>query len=366
MKIKVFFKVSLILVFVTCITLLTGYAEIGPVNANGEEEVSNITILSIEASNKELHFDYVTPSGPNSFYVVNDNEIYIADQYGKKINCYKNGILEKEICFPDIHLITDFYIMGDEIFLLDDYFPGAYRINDVICADMDGNIKYTINIPNDCAFLGKKQAANYDRRYRVNRIFDTDGYITCEFSDTEHYMLKDNKWLKHTEHDFQKNINKNTVTFSNWSNSKIQTHGEIEYAEINTTSRDIFLLSVGVADKNESSCFRDPYLYVVSEKGVSQISPVKTKADSVPVNQFFISQDNQIYQMYYDENSNVFVCKLKTDESYMQYTVPEIDSKCDFETNSKDKIVLVSYSSIIREQTRNRGYYSCINLNALQ
>lgn len=335
--------------------LLTGLAESGHDEGDSIKEASNIAILSIDGVSKELQFNSVTPSGPNSFYVVNDNEVYIADQYDKKINYYKNKMLEKEILFPDVNFITDFYIADNELFLLDDYFSGAYRINDVICADMDGNIKYKINIPNDSTFLEMKNANNYDRRCRVRRIYDTNSYITCEFSNSINYIYTDSEWIEYKDDDLQKNINTHMVTFNKWSNSIIQSQGEIEYADVIKTNKDVLIVSVGAVIKEESSYSKMQCLYMINEKGVSWVQPVKTKANSVPDKQFFISEDNQIYQMYYDENNNTFISKLNPGEYSIRYSASESDPKHESNDISNNKITLASYSSITREQIENRA-----------
>ena len=344
-----------VILSIMCVSLFTSAAESGPNNGDSTEKISNVTILSIDGKSKELQFNSVTPSGPNSFYVVNDNEVYIADQYDKRINYYKNGILEKEILFPNVNFITDFYIANNEIFLLDDYFFEAHRVNDIICTDMDGNIKYRINIPNDSAFLEMKNTGNYDRRYRVRRIYDINGYITCEFSDSLNYIYKDSKWVKYADDDLQKNINTHMVTFNKWSDSIIQMQGEIEYVDVIKTNEDILVVSAGAVIKEEGSYSEMQCLYMINENGIRWVQPVKTYANAIPNKQFFISEDNQIYQMYNDENNNTFISKLKPGEYSIRYSTSESDPKHDSNDISKNKITLASYSSITREQIEDRA-----------
>jgi len=195
--------VSLILLFtITClsITYVAHGAVSGSIDGNGENHIKIIS-LPIEFNGKcddkisvySLTHDKglnTYEAGPQSFYVRNDNEVYIIDSTNNRIMCYKNNILYDTIPISTkINRPLDIYVVNDNrIILLGENYK-AYVINN------RGEILelYDIPIIDHNAVTLDSNGIKRTYNYLPTNIKQTNGQIIITFNNQKDYILSNNE-----------------------------------------------------------------------------------------------------------------------------------------------------------------------------
>jgi hypothetical protein len=338
-----------VMLSIISVSLFASAAESDPDNGDSTEKISNVTILSIDGKSKELQFNSVTPSGPNSFYVVNDNEVYIADTYSHSIKHYLDGILSNCIYIPESIYIIDFYINDGRIYILDESCPNSSVINTIVSTDMQGKVIDTILVPNSTEFLGyiNQEISHINAR----EISMEDGIIAVKFTSDVVIRYHDGEWvLKDNTSETVRGLGDR---FQINNECLFYTVSQLSYIELlGYRNSEAYVFTVETL-KSEDIYYKR--IYRVSDmKNITIATMINSQSDYQPRKEYFINYDGDAYQMLFDNEQNVEIVKLRFEDKSSIKSKSDCDVRKPVESIKQidTQIKLAAFSNIDRTQVK--------------
>ncbi len=318
------------LLFIIGFSVLTGYAE----------EINNVNILSVNGISKELLFNNVNTSGPSSFYVVTDNEVYIADTYSHSIKHYVNGVLSNSINIPESVYIVDFCISDSKIYILDESCTENIIANTIIITDMSGEVINSIPVPNDAKFMGY---TNLNMHFRAEEISIEDGIIAVKLGPEDVIRYHDNQWkLDLSIKGMVQNLKDKLLVDKYFP---FYTVNKLSYTEMVGHSDSITYVFAIETTQSEDAYYKRIYR-VSGMQNIYMATLLNPYSKYLPRREFLI-KDEFVYQMLCDNERNLRIVKIPFIKKPDVKQQSEPNYIIDFSADKFDKVEVVSGESYV-------------------
>ena len=250
-------------------------------------------LLSLEAYKDYNVIDVVDMNvqAPSSFFVTDDEAVYICDYVDSTINVYKSGepVQEIEINIEYPVYFLDIYVANEnEIYVLDE-------LNTIYKIDSFGNVSEKLKIPEIDSNLF----------YAPDRIEFEDSKLTVTFSNNKKYFFENGvlTLIEKSTEDVYENDGPTIVNHISKKKIKIPSSGNILTSKVaDERSDDDFVVEYfSVAEENGDD-MTDRKLYFIKNDRIHSELDLKYSEYFRPHKSYMITEDDIVYQMFVTED----------------------------------------------------------------
>lgn len=271
----------------------------------------------VDGENKLGFYDLAGANGPKSFFITDDNEIYINNMLDYNFIVYKNNIYKQTIQWQIMDIIEDFIVHDNKIYSIakGDY-PGTNdTISYIIIMNLQGDLLLKEIIPN----LTKTDVNDYSRYQTVHYIRSEGNRVLIGYYSTiEEYEFIEGEWVEYIpEYSFSCEVTDKLIEMSfNGKYFCLEKPPHTWYTIPRILKCDgqelIFNIIIGYDDPDNNIKIEDNLLVKVNDGEVEYcMQRITHSLPAAQSRELFISNDFQIYQMWFAENYDVYIFRLK-------------------------------------------------------
>lgn len=269
-----------------------------------------------------IGFEFASgPTGPQSFFI-DGNEIYIGNTYKHNILKYIDGKYDSEFEYDSSLYLLDFCIIDGTYYIL----TRTYDFE-------SGNPKITLNVMAGSEELIKQidiinLTDSFESYIHPSKVYVYGDDLIIKFEHTGDFFILDlteeDNWVKYSENYITINTT-NEDTFSLKSNAGtivLPVYGDLKNPSNYWINENIYYITNDYKYKDESagSVVAEEVLTIVNGNEVKARVLLFNKSPMITLNRrLFVSQDSQVYQMLFDDEYNLSILKLDTEEQYVSY-----------------------------------------------